>query len=80
MITLWIDNMAKEFDTEDMKDPWGGNLKIYRIVHSITEEVFGETNSSFTAEAIQEANPDSMLINQWSEHNTMLLFFREDDS
>ena len=66
--------VQKTFDIEELKDPWGGKMKAYRVQHDISGEVFGETNSHFTAQKICEENAGSKIINQWSEKNTKLLF------
>jgi hypothetical protein len=66
-----------KFDIEDIPDPWGGNIKMFRVQHDITGEVFGETNSSYVVEELCNEHPGSKRINQWSEKTTELLFHRD---
>ncbi len=69
--------MKTKFNVEEMPDPWGGNLKMFRVQHDITGKVFGEANSSYTVEEIRKENPGSKIINQWSEKTSELLFHRD---
>lgn len=64
----------KTYDVEEMKDPWGGDIKMFRVQHEILGTVFGEANSSYTVERIRDENPGSKIINQWSEQISKLLF------
>jgi hypothetical protein len=63
------------FDPEQMKDPWGGTIKWYRVDDYLTGETLGQTNQAARVAEIAEAHGRRcIIVNQWSGRAADLLW------
>lgn len=64
------------WDPENVKDPWGGKTKRYRVVNNITNEKIGECNTLQKAHEMRTSVDKNrgLIVDQWQEENTRRLF------